>query len=226
MSTLRFIGRVALFALLTMAVYLYQVPMLVLIRLLHLTPKTGAAYDLLLAGATLVAGTLTAAGLWWIYRRRLRRADPLGIRRTPLDASGVFFVLSMYVLVLVLNVALSRFGTPQNQQEVLLLQRAWPWTVLVMAGLVAPVVEELVFRGLFMTLFWRRDTPAANALAVLTSGLCFGLLHEPHISVYLLTYAGMGVLLAYTYRRQRDLRYSIALHMIINFLPALVGFWR
>ncbi|WP_125702191.1 CPBP family intramembrane glutamic endopeptidase [Lacticaseibacillus daqingensis] len=224
MSIIRRLLKCLAFAAIASCVYLYQVPMLVLIRLYHLTPATGAQADGLLAGSTLAAGLLTAAALLWLYRRRLRRANPLGIQRTKLRAEGVFLVVTMYALVLALNVALARFGTPTNQKEILTLQSAWPWTVFVMAGLLAPVIEETVFRGLFMTLFWTKDTPVNFWASVLTSGLCFGLLHEPHLSVYLLTYAGMGFLLAYTYRRQRDLRYSWALHMMINFLPALVGF--
>ncbi|WP_225049299.1 CPBP family intramembrane glutamic endopeptidase [Lacticaseibacillus kribbianus] len=225
MKILNWVGRVAAFAGIVALMFTYQLPMVVVRRLNHWTPEA-SGHDLALAVTIAVPGVLVGLALLWLYRRRLARDNPLGIGRTRLTIKGGLFVAGMYAGILLLNIVIAQFGIPQNQQTIVTLQSAWPWTLFLMSALIAPVLEELTFRGLFMSLFWRRDTPAATLGAVVSSGLVFGLAHEPRLSVFLVVYAGMGMILAYTYRRKRDLRYSIALHMIVNFLPSLVGFFR
>ncbi|WP_262316571.1 CPBP family intramembrane glutamic endopeptidase [Lacticaseibacillus parakribbianus] len=225
MKLLNWLGRTAAFAGIVVLMFTYQLPMDLTIRLNHWTAAAGG-HDALLALTIAGPGVLVGAILWWLYRRQLRRKNPLGIGRTPLTIKGGLFVAAMYGCVLFLNVLVAQFGIPQNQETVLTMQKAWPLTLFLMAALIAPALEELTFRGLFMSLFWRRDNPANTIGAIATSGLVFGLAHEPRLSIFLVLYAGMGVILAYVYRRKRDLRYSLALHMIINFLPSLVGFFR
>lgn len=176
-------------------------------------------YDPLIAGITVALALIQIAALLWLYRRQLRKDNPLDIRRRPLRLEAVFFIMTMYALVLAMNAMTLRFGTPQNQEAVLSSMKIMPWTLFLMAGFLGPVIEELIFRGIFMNLFWKKDTPLNGILAIATSGIVFGLLHEPHLSVFLVLYASLGMVLAFTYRYNRDLRYSLALHMIIN-LPA------
>lgn len=83
---------------------------------------------------------------------------------------------------------------------------------IIVAGIVAPIVEELVFRKVLLDRLRRYG----DLIAVLVSGLCFGLYHG-NIAQFL--YASvMGFIFAYVVIRTGRIRYSIALHICINIL--------
>jgi membrane protease YdiL (CAAX protease family) len=83
------------------------------------------------------------------------------------------------------------------------------------AVLLAPVMEELIFRKLLIDRMAGIDKPTA----VFFSALAFGLFHG---NFYQFFYAfGVGLLFGIVYVRTGRLRYSIALHMSINFLSSV-----
>ncbi len=84
-------------------------------------------------------------------------------------------------------------------------------TILI-AGIVAPIVEELVFRKVLLD----RLRKYGDLVAVLVSGLCFGLYHG-NIAQFLYASA-LGFIFAYVVIRTGRIRYSIALHICINIL--------
>lgn len=82
--------------------------------------------------------------------------------------------------------------------------------------IVAPVGEELIFRKLLLD----RVACYGDRAAILISGLAFGLFHG---NFYQFFYAALlGMLFAYVYLRTGRLRYTIALHALINFDGAVV----
>jgi membrane protease YdiL (CAAX protease family) len=87
--------------------------------------------------------------------------------------------------------------------------------LLTVAGAVvmAPIVEEIFFRGLFLPLV-NKAVPSRWA-AVLLSGIAFGLFHHPlyHAMPAL---AVFGILLGYLYVRTGSLTLVIFLHSIFN----------
>lgn len=83
--------------------------------------------------------------------------------------------------------------------------------------LLAPVIEELLFRKLLVD----RTRQFGEGLCVVLSGVLFGLFHG---NLYQFFYAcGLGLLFAYVYVKTGRLRYPIALHMIINFMGAVLA---
>lgn len=91
-----------------------------------------------------------------------------------------------------------------------------PLKILFMV-ILAPILEELVFRKSILD----RAAAYGEKTAVLFSALCFGMFH---MNLYQFFYAfGIGVIFGYVYLRTRDLRYSIGMHMIINFLGGVVA---
>ncbi|HIQ61331.1 MAG TPA: CPBP family intramembrane metalloprotease [Candidatus Enterenecus faecium] len=82
--------------------------------------------------------------------------------------------------------------------------------------IVAPVVEEYVFRKQLLD----RCGRYGEKTAMVFSALAFGLFH---MNFYQFFYAfGVGLILAYVYLRTRSLRYPVLIHMIINFLGSAV----
>lgn len=84
-------------------------------------------------------------------------------------------------------------------------------TVLI-AGIASPIVEELVFRKVLLG----RLRVYGDVIAILVSGLCFGLYHG-NIAQFLYASA-LGFIFAYVVIRTGDIRYTIALHICINVL--------
>lgn len=93
------------------------------------------------------------------------------------------------------------------------------WTTVI----AAPIMEELMFRKILID----RLIPMGQKQAVLFSGLAFALFHG---NFYQFFYAfGLGMIFAYLYSYTGKLRYSVLLHMGINFvggiLPLLLERW-
>ena len=83
--------------------------------------------------------------------------------------------------------------------------------------ILAPVIEEYIFRKQLID----RIHIYGEKLAVVTSALMFGLFHG-NLSQLFYAFA-LGLVFGYIYLKSGKLRYSISLHMLINFLGSVVG---
>lgn len=81
---------------------------------------------------------------------------------------------------------------------------------LVIVGIIGPIVEEIMFRKLFID----RLTPYGEVIAIFFPAVIFGLFHG---NLYQLFYATfLGAAFGYIYLRSGKLIYSTLLHMFIN----------
>jgi len=90
------------------------------------------------------------------------------------------------------------------------------------AVIFAPVVEELLFRGVLLRALLRRVEPA---YAVLGSGIIFALVHyvgDPNTLPFLPALAGLGVVLAIVALRSGDLSTSIWIHAGFNLTTTIL----
>ena len=88
------------------------------------------------------------------------------------------------------------------------------------AGLLAPMAEELYFRGLLHRWFWARFTDRPWLRVALSAAL-FGLGHFDSPGVVASSFF-LGVLCALVYERTRSLWLSIAVHAVNNTLAVLL----
>ncbi|MEJ1302270.1 CPBP family intramembrane metalloprotease [Lactiplantibacillus plantarum] len=94
---------------------------------------------------------------------------------------------------------------------------------VVMMAVLAPIVEELIFRGLmYRWLFPRVTNWVSFTVALVFASLVFALAHTLSFSPALLAYLPIAVVLTFTYVWFNDIRYSVTLHIINNSL-AMVG---
>jgi hypothetical protein len=149
----------------------------------------------------------------------LRWAD-LGLR--PSSSKWILRGLALAVLLLVMVVLINGILIPMvtdgefhNPQLVAVAPDGFSWpaliSMLVMAGVVAPFGEELVFRGLLFP--WLRGHLGVIAAAVL-SGLIFATLHGVPILIPALT--AIGTALALLYHRCGSLWPVILAHGAFN----------
>ncbi len=86
------------------------------------------------------------------------------------------------------------------------------WENLLFMAILAPIFEEIFFRKLLLD----RIAPYGELPAILISGIGFGLIHG---NFYQFFYAALvGMLFGYVYLKTGKLRYTVALHMIMNFI--------
>ena len=91
------------------------------------------------------------------------------------------------------------------------------WMIAFWMVICAPVMEEYVFRKLIVD----RTVCYGQGTAVLLSGLMFGLFHG-NLNQFVYAFV-LGMLLAYLYVKTGNLKITIAIHMMINFMGGLVS---
>ena len=87
-----------------------------------------------------------------------------------------------------------------------------PFVLITFTVIMAPIVEELVFRGILMGRVFNPD----SIVGLILSSLLFGLAHMPNSIGVWIVYAGMGFVLGTVYRKCQKLEYCIMAHMINN----------
>jgi membrane protease YdiL (CAAX protease family) len=89
-------------------------------------------------------------------------------------------------------------------------------TIFIMV-ICAPIIEEIMFRKILID----RLHKYGDAVAIVVSALMFGLYHG---NITQFVYATLiGLVLGYVYAKSGNIRYSIILHMIINFIGSVLS---
>ena len=102
-----------------------------------------------------------------------------------------------------------------NQVEEMIMDMSL-WAVILSAVILAPIMEELIFRKLVLD----RLAGYGPAVAMSVSALVFGLAHG---NFYQFFYAFLlGLIFAYIYLRTGKVRYSMMLHMMVNFCGSVI----
>ncbi len=104
---------------------------------------------------------------------------------------------------------------PSMQQSVQLLQEQWPVSLIILQGLavlvIAPVAEELLFRGVLYQAIKQRSHPYA---ALWTTAFLFAMIHFYPVGFLALIF--LAVLLVAVYERTKNLLAPILLHSLFN----------
>lgn len=91
------------------------------------------------------------------------------------------------------------------------------WLIFAVVVIIAPIIEELIFRKFMIDRFSRYG----DSIAITVSAISFGLFHG---NFYQFFYAAMlGFILGYMYSKTRNVIYPILLHMIINFTGSILS---
>ena len=99
-----------------------------------------------------------------------------------------------------------------TNQEIIENAHMNPFVLITVTVIMAPIVEELIFRGLLMGRVFNPD----SIVGLILSSLLFGLVHMPNSIGVWIIYAGMGFILGTVYRKFQKLEYCIMAHMINN----------
>ena len=161
-----------------------------------------------------------------IRGRGLAWAD-LGLRRpaVPWVRRAVFATLAAFPLVGLVNaIVASLIGyVPENPQLDIVAPAGISWTtalaMLFALGVVVPIAEELMFRGLLFG--WLRSRLGLRP-AMAISALCFSLLHG--IAWLIPAIFVLGLILAWVYEKSGSLWAAITTHGLFNMISTVLLF--
>ena len=133
---------------------------------------------------------------------------------------GVFFLFFILMFVWV-NITTLIFPSTQNESEIMkeaanLTGISYFVMRILYGSLIAPIVEELVFRGLLMTVLSKFKKYYVD---VVVSSTLFSLIHVLQYGWVLtdfIVYAGAGLLLSMLFRYTHSVYWSMALHILWN----------
>ena len=91
------------------------------------------------------------------------------------------------------------------------------WVLIFYVVICAPIMEEYVFRKLVVD----RAVRYGQGIAVVLSGLMFGLFHG-NLNQFAYAFV-IGVFLAFLYVKTGDLKVTVAIHMLLNFLSGVTS---
>ena len=131
------------------------------------------------------------------------------------------FFLSFILMFLWVNITTQLFPGTQNGSAIVkeaanLTGISYFIARILYGSLIAPIVEELVFRGLLMTALVKFKTYYVD---VIVSSTLFSLIHVLQYGWVLtdfIIYAGAGLLLCMFFRYTRSVYWSMALHILWN----------
>lgn len=184
-----------------------------------LQAKSVGATIFLLGSGTLVLMVL-ALGLGYGSRQAWRR--PIDHWRQVLCQGGMalggLVVISLIMVVIMHGIGQATTANQKNITDWVTSLRGWRQIWLFgHLIIIAPMLEELLFRGLFCRWFLgnhQRWQPIVSAGA-------FASVHEMRLSLSWLLYFGAGLILACLYQRQHDLRLNLVVHSLYNGLSLI-----
>ena len=146
--------------------------------------------------------------------------DEYGRYQFRLAYLGVFFLFFILMFVWV-NITTLIFPSTQNGNEMMkeaanLTGISYFIMRILYGSLIAPIVEELVFRGLLMTALSKFKK---HYIDVVISSTLFSLIHVLQYGWVLtdfIVYAGAGLLFCMLFRYTRSVYWSMALHILWN----------
>jgi membrane protease YdiL (CAAX protease family) len=155
--------------------------------------------------------------VWWLAVRKYRVGwDVLGLRR--FDAGTLALGCGLMIISLIFNASYSAFLAvfglrAQVDLVPIFAELSSPWWLLLAGIVVAPVVEELFFRGflyagLAQRYSWRKAAVISSAL--------FALIHLQPLAIVPIFL--LGYLFAYLYERSKSIWPAILMHVTTNAL--------
>lgn len=186
--------------------------------------------------ALVMLGLCKVAFVHGLKRKGLGQDEPLRGAVWGLLAMGVSYPILLVVMQGISLISQQlRLGAPLPKHPVLQLLENSPsaglvWVALLGAGVVAPLVEELLFRGMLQSALvgvWpKKDHPPAwwRWMAIAVVGVLFALMHwdreQANYEVFLPLFL-LSLVAGYVYERTGNLWSAITVHMVFNVISLL-----
>ncbi len=184
----------------------------------------GAGLSWLLAAVYLVFVMAVIYYLWRYYKTL--NPKPLGFGWKDLGYGFIWFAAARVIAVVGTLLIMMSSGQMTSANDAALKGFAeqlkggfTPLAILYISLIIviAPIIEELIFRGLFTELFFKNHP---KWVGWLVTSLLFAILHAT-APLEILMYFAIGSVLYLAYSRRGDIRDSILAHFLNNLLPGI-----
>ena len=187
-----------------------------LLRALSVKPNV----DLWVSLSSNLLELLLLVPVWWfVVHKRRASLNTLGLGKFKLWAipAGLGFLLAYYVFTAIYAAVLARFGLHVRGDSTPVLERlSTPWPLFFSIAIVAPVAEEIFFRGF---IFGGLRTRFRWQWAAVISAAVFAGAHL-ELTFFLPAFF-LGFLLAFLYEESNSIWPGMIVHMLINSLAVL-----
>nr|WP_311772231.1 type II CAAX endopeptidase family protein [Listeria booriae] len=162
--------------------------------------------------------------VWLLLRKQPRSTKIEQGQPASVGVSVIYAVLGFVALLIGQYIAIaimSMFGVggaSQNTEMLGELARAVP-LMIVFTSVLAPILEEIVFRKI---IYGGLASRMNIHVAAVISSLFFGLMHMD--LAYLLVYFVIGLILCYMYTKTKRIAVPIAAHMLMNVIAMVIQF--
>jgi len=207
-----------------------------LLLLAEQLPLTGLSFASTIVGAQqtqltyvlgslfLIISILITILFWQVYRKAV--TDNNNEFEQRLHKRDWVLVAAGFIAMLLINAATIPFVKTSgnaNVDSLTSLLQSFTFFMLLFVAFIGPILEEILFRGLFLNWFF----PHRRWLSIGLSSVIFGTFHVDLSSgqvdpIYWLSKILLGLVLALVYSRTKNLKASITLHILNNTLAALV----
>lgn len=175
----------------------------------------------------LFSNLIIMSALIWMFKKPLKEGLEK-LKKAPLktvDNAFKYYLLGLFGMMIsnFLITFVLKGGGANNEKVVQSMISSAPIFMIISAGIIAPIIEEIVFRLSMNNLFKKTWT------YVLASGLLFGGLHV--ISsfnsaldlLYIIPYSSLGFAFAYMDRKENSVCPSILMHMLHNTVLTVIS---
>lgn len=158
--------------------------------------------------------------VFWLVIRRIPKSD---WQKESLSFKSMFQIfVMMYAVGTVFNLvgtfiskAAPAGGTEQLDMINKMVSSGLP-TGIMMTVIIAPILEELIFRKLMLD----RIRNYGEKTAIVFSALCFGLFHE-NLTQFLYAFI-IGLFLGYVYCKTGKVLYTMIMHALVNLISSSI----
>ncbi len=196
------------------------------ILIVDLLPNDLASLTYLLSGQGSLAQVVGLIGMvgsvslifWLACRNKIFTKDKISVKNLLITLLVGFLVITAFNILGQIVMRLTDNAQMTNQDSIQSTLKLMPIFMIVYGMLVAPVLEEIIFRGYI----FKKWFPHHDYWALAVSSILFALLHQGITPGSFIIYGGMSFVfgLAYLYNG-KNLKYSIALHLFNNFFALL-----
>ena len=134
---------------------------------------------------------------------------------------SLVYIVNLLTNLLMMLIAVFKGSEVTNPLVNVIEGSNWIWS-LIFAGILSPIIEEMMFRGVMLNKLRRYG----DKVTIITTAVLFGLFHG-NFSQFFYAVA-LGMVFAYVTLKTGTIKYSIILHIVVNIigsiiLPAVIG---
>lgn len=133
---------------------------------------------------------------------------------------GLFYTVStvgLYIMIVVMNSVLIQFFPSYNDQIMDLFQIEQPVLAILVIGIIAPCIEELIFRG---EVYGELEKSFKTPVVIFLQAALFGLVHP--IGLQKIQTFVMGLFFGYVRAKSKNIWASTIMHITSNMIACLL----